>query len=55
MGLLILQLSNLLIQMIKIVDPTIVKVEMLEYWQQLKIHKMLLKKYLSEMKTKLLK
>ena len=41
--------------MIKIVDPAVVRVEILEHWQQLKVYGMPLKRYLGERKMELLK
>lgn len=54
-GLLIPQQSNLLIRAIKIVDPAIVGVEILEHWQQLKVHRMPLERYLGKRKMELLR
>lgn len=49
----ILRLSNLLIWSIKIVDPTIVRVEILEHWQWLEVYGIPLKKYIGERKIEL--
>ena len=54
-GLLIPQLSNLLLRAAKTVDKAVVGVEMLEHWQRLKVHGMPLEKYLGEGKMELLK
>lgn len=54
-GSLILRLSNLLIQTVKTINSTIVRVEILVYWQQLKVYKMLFESYLGERKIELLK
>ncbi len=54
-GSLIPRLSNLLIRTIKAVDPAVVGVEILEYWQRLKVHGMPLERYLGEGKMELLK
>ena len=53
--LLILQLSNILIRAAKTVDAAIVGVEILEYWQRLKVHGMSLDRYLGDGKIELLR
>lgn len=47
--------SNLLIQAVKGVDSAVVKIEILEYWQRLKVHGIPLERYLRERKMELLK
>ena len=47
-GSLIRRLSNLLIRMVKTVDPAVVGVEILEHWQRLKVHGIPLERYLGE-------
>lgn len=54
-GLLIPRLSNLLIRAAKTVDPTVVRVEVLEHWQRLKVHGMSQERYLGAGKMELLK
>ena len=54
-GQLIPRRSNLLIWAVKSIDPTVVGVEILEYWQRLKVHGMPLERYLGEKKMELLK
>ncbi len=54
-GLLIPRLSNVFIRAAKTVDAAIVGVEMLEYWQRLKVHGMFLERYLEEGNMGLLK
>lgn len=51
----ILQLSNILIQIAKEINPAIVGVEILEHWQRFKVYGMLYKKYLGEKTMELLK
>lgn len=53
-GLLILQLSNVLIWTAKTDDIVIVKVKVLKHWQHLKIYRISLEKYLSGGKIELL-
>lgn len=52
---LISQKSNLLISVAKLVDFEVIRVEIVEHWQRLKVHSMLLKRYLEERKMELLK
>ena len=52
---LLLLRANLLIQAAKTVDDAVVGVEILEQWQRLKVHGMLLKRYLEPGKMELLK
>lgn len=52
---LIPQLLSLLIWIVKIVDLSIVKVELLEHWQWLKIYGILVNRYLSKRKMELLR
>lgn len=47
--------SNFLIQVLQLVDPAMVEIEVLEHWQRLKVNKILLNKYLEEGKIELLK
>ena len=47
--------SNLLIRAVKAVDPAVVRIEILEHWQRLKVHGMPLERYLGEGKMELLK
>lgn len=54
-GLLIPRLSNLLIRAAKTIDSAVVGVEILEHWQQLKVHGLSLERYLGEGKMELLK
>lgn len=54
-GLLIPRLSNLLIRAAKTVDPTVVRAEVLEHWQRLKVHGISQKRYLGAGKMELLK
>ena len=49
------QQSNLLIRAAKTVDDAVVRVEILEQWQPLKVHGMLLERYLGPGKLELLK
>lgn len=53
--LLISQLSNVFIWASKTVDAAMIEVEILEYWQYLKVHGMSLNRYLDEKKMELLK
>ena len=46
--------SNILIRAAKVVDAGVIAVETLERWQRLKVHRMLLAKYLEEGKMELL-
>lgn len=46
--------ANMLIRVIKLVDKKVIRVEALEYWQKLKVHKMSLVQYLGKKKMKLL-
>lgn len=52
---LIPRLSNALIRAAKTVDTAIVGVKILEHWQRLKVHGMLLDRYLGEVRMELLK
>ncbi len=54
-GLLIPQLSNVLIRVAKTLDTAIIGVEVLELWQQLNVHGMSLERYLGEENMELLK
>ena len=49
------QSLNLLIQAIKTIDNTVVRVEILEQWQRLKIYGILFNKYLGLRKLEFLK
>lgn len=53
--LLVLQLSNMLICIVKTIDLIIVGVEILKYWQQFKVYEILLYRYLSKKKMELVK
>lgn len=53
--LLILRLSNVLIQAAKTIIVAIIGVEILEYWQCLKVYKMSLDKYLGDGKMELVR
>lgn len=46
--------ANMLIRVIKLIDKKVIRVEALEYWQKLKVHKMSLVQYLGKKKMKLL-
>ncbi len=54
-GLIVPRLSNTLIRAAKTVDAAIVRVEILEHWQRLKVHGMSLDRCLGEGKMELLK
>jgi len=54
-GVLIPRLSNVFIRAVKTVDPAVVRVEILEHWQRLKVHGMSLERYLGEGSMELLK
>lgn len=49
------QRSNLLIQVAKTVNDTIVGVEILKQWQRLKVHRMSLERYVEPRKLELLR
>lgn len=51
----ILPQSNLLIQTVKVVDPAVARIKILEYWQQLKLYGIPLGKYPRERKMELLR
>lgn len=54
-GLLIPWRANVLIRTAKSVDTAVVGIEVIENWQRLKVHGMLLESYLGERKMELLK
>ena len=49
------QLSNLLILIAKTIDPAVVGVEILKYWQRLKVYGMSPQRYLNERMMELFK
>lgn len=53
--LLVLLQSNLFIRVAKSVDALVLRVEILEYWQHLKIYRILLERYLGDRKIDFLK